>query len=291
MTRGGGNGIGRQTRIRGPEAMALELTFAKGAMLVVGTGSVGSGVAKLAGRAGVPLIVTYTQNAARADALVRAITVAGGRAQSARVNLADMQSLQGAIALAEAFGGGLAHVVSAGGPMVPFGRLADLTPGVLRDFVTGDALGVVNLAVAAIPALRRNGGGSFTVCTTVASRRIVKFDGASPVSKGAVEALIRQLASEEAPNKIRCNAVAVSWVSELSAAEQRVDLSGLPEPDLSYVNVILDQMEHETPLGRPALSEECAWLFAFLASEQARYITGVSIPFDGGFSLGPTPSL
>ena len=114
---------------------------------------------------------------------------------------------------------------------------------------------------------------------------MVDYDGVSPFSKGTVEALVRQIAAEEADAGIRCNAVPVSWVFDATAEEQIAQMEGLPEPGRSHVIALIRQLDAQTRLRRPATMLEAGNLFAFLASDQASYITGQSIRLDGGFSL------
>jgi len=141
------------------------------------------------------------------------------------------------------------------------------------------------LATRAVPKLRANGGGSITLCTTIANRRVVDLDGLSPFSKNAVEAMVRQIAAEEAGSRIRCNSVAVSWVTPLSKDQQIAEMAPLPQPDRDLIVGVIEHMAAGTRMDRPQLPIECGYLFAFLASEQAQCITGQSVAFDGGFSL------
>jgi NAD(P)-dependent dehydrogenase (short-subunit alcohol dehydrogenase family) len=217
--------------------------------------------------------------------LVKAVEAEGGRVKARQMDLTDPSSIKAALEDALSFGGGVRHIVSSGGPMMPFGPMATLDAGAIGAFFEADAMGALRLAQGAIPYLRES-GGSISFCTTIANFRIVDLDGASPFSKGAVEALMRQIAYEEAKNGVRSNSVAVSWVSDLSREQQMADLSVAPEPTLTYLYSLVDQMYAGTPLERPARSDEAGYLFAFLASQQAAYLTGQTFRFDGGFALG-----
>lgn len=265
--------------------MSLALTFDPGAVLVSGCGRVGAGVVRVLAQAGVPVLFTYNRDAARAAELAAFVEAAGGRVKARQMDLTDTGSIKAALEDAADFGGGVRHIVSSGGPMMPFGPMADLDAKHVAAFFDADAMGSLRLAQAAIPHLR-DSGGSIAFCTTIANFRIVNYDGASPFSKGAVEALMRQIAYEEAKYKIRSNSVAVSWVSDLSREEQFKDVSAAPEPQLTYINALINQMYDGTPLERPAMSDEAGYLFAFLASQQAAYLTGQTFRFDGGFALG-----
>jgi NAD(P)-dependent dehydrogenase (short-subunit alcohol dehydrogenase family) len=107
----------------------------------------------------------------------------------------------------------------------------------------------------------------------------------SPFSKGAVNALVRQVAAEEAPHGIRCNAVSISWTSPLSIEEQLAEIRRIPGQEGEYVEALMQQLMRSVRLGRPSRPDEAGDLFAFLASDQAAYITGQIIDLDGGLSL------
>lgn len=267
--------------------MALCLTYPKGSALVAGgTGHVGEGTMRCLVEAGVPVVFTYNRGADRARALEAELRGVGHDVHAVQMALTDGASIDAAIAKAEAVGGGRMHtVISAGGPLMPFSRIADADEPALEQFIAEDSMGAFRLMARAVKAMRKTGGGSLTACTTIANFRVVDFDGVSPFSKGSVEALVRQIAAEEAEAGIRCNAVPVSWVFDATAEEQIAQMQDLPEPGRSHVIALIRQLDAQTRLRRPADIIEAGNLFAFLASDQASYVTGQSVRLDGGFSL------
>jgi NAD(P)-dependent dehydrogenase (short-subunit alcohol dehydrogenase family) len=266
--------------------MPLQLTFPQGATLVSGgTGRVGEGIVRCLAEAGVPLVFTYRSTGDKAARLVDELGGSSAAIRACPMDNADTASIDRAIALAEETAGPLRTVMWSGGPVFAFDKLADIPPDVAGQFLQDDAMGAYRLASRAVPRLRANGGGSITLCTTIANRRVVDLDGLSPFSKNAVEAMVRQIAAEEADSRIRCNAVAVSWVTPLGKDQQIAEMAPLPPADRDRVVGVIENMAAGTRMDRPQLPIECGYLFAFLASEQAKCITGQSIAFDGGFSL------
>jgi len=266
--------------------MPLQLTFPEGAALVSGgTGRVGEGIVRCLAQANIPLVFTYRGRADKAARLEDELRTAGANIRACQMDNGDTASIDRAIALAEELAGPLRTVIWSGGPVFAFDRLADIPPETAAQFLQDDAMGAYRLVSRAVPKLRANGGGSITLCTTIANRRVVDLDGLSPFSKNAVEAMVRQVAAEEAGSRIRCNSVAVSWVTPLSKDQQIAEMAPLPQPDRDRIVGVIGQMAAGTRMGRTQLPIECGWLFAFLASEQAACITGQSIAFDGGFSL------
>lgn len=267
--------------------MPLFLTYPEGAALIAGgTGHVGEGSMRRLVEAGVPVVFTYNRGADRARALEAELRAAGHNVHAVQMALTDGASIDAAIARTEELGNGRMHtVISAGGPLMPFARIADVAEPALEQFIDEDSLGAFRLLSRAVRAMRQTGGGSLTACTTIANFRVVDFDGVSPFSKGSVEALVRQIAAEEADAGIRCNAVPVSWVFDATAEEQIAQMQDLPEPGRSHVIALIRQLAAQTRLRRPADILEAGNLFAFLASDQASYVTGQSVRLDGGFSL------
>lgn len=69
--------------------------------------------------------------------------------------------------------------------------------------------------------MRQSGGWSIVAVSSVAVKRVIEFDGISPFSKGSLDALVRQLAYEDAENGIRVNAIAIGWIDRMTVEETR----------------------------------------------------------------------
>lgn len=146
------------------------------------------------------------------------------------------------------------------------------------DLVMGVNLsGAFNFLQAAAPQIPA--GGSYIAISSI--------DSASPVpglahycaGKAGVEALVRSAALELGPRGIRCNAVLPGLVR-----------TPLMAPVLDQPGVA-DKFVAQTPLRGIAEGADVADVVAFLASPGARWITGASIPVDGGMSLTEHPRL
>jgi len=132
------------------------------------------------------------------------------------------------------------------------------------DLVIGVHLrGMFLCSAAAIPEMRRVGGGA--IVSTSSAAGIVGIPGRAPYSaaKAAILGLTRSLAVEVAPHNIRVNAVAPGF-TRTPLVQQALDDGSLTE-DWMLLEVPLDRLADAAEIARPAV---------FLASEEASYITG-----------------
>lgn len=128
----------------------------------------------------------------------------------------------------------------------------------------------------AIPALRRAGGGVIVNVASIAGKRPRPGMVVYNASKGAVITLTRGLAAELAP-EIRVNAVnPVASETGFIKNALGVDVLGDEARKMLISNI---------PMGRTAAPEDIASGIVFLASEQAKFLTGVCLDVDGGRSI------
>jgi NAD(P)-dependent dehydrogenase (short-subunit alcohol dehydrogenase family) len=132
-------------------------------------------------------------------------------------------------------------------------------------------------ARAALPALRKNGGAIVNLASVAGLQGSVE-GAVYSASKGGVVNLTRALAMELAPD-IRVNCVCPGWVDTDMLRRDYVDLAD--DPAAAEREAV-----EESPLKRVATPEEIATAIAYLASHDARFITGIALPIDGGISAG-----
>ena len=139
------------------------------------------------------------------------------------------------------------------------------------DVSSVNLFGAVNLTKIVIPYLLKNGHGSVVNVSSIISQRALPDLSAYAISKAGLDAFTRSMAVELADRKITVNSVLPGFSTTPFTEELR------KKQDL--VEMTLDRI----PMGRWGDEDEIVGVCRFLLSSEARYITGASIPVDGGW--------
>ena len=240
-----------------------------------GNRGIGRAIALGLARAGAAVAV-LARDQARNDAVVAEIEALGGRALAVTLDVTDRGALAPAVEAVERGLGPIDILVNNAG-------VADISGGILAQSEEGwdrtmrthlDATFLLSKAVAASMATRKRGK-----IINLASMYSTFGAGALPAygaAKGAIASLTRAMAVELAPHNIQVNAIAPGWIATEMTALARDD------PAWAGFNAMLMA---RTPAGRWGEAKECAGAAVFLASGAADFITGVSLPVDGGYSV------
>ncbi|NMO88265.1 SDR family NAD(P)-dependent oxidoreductase [Actinomycetospora sp. TBRC 11914] len=235
------------------------------------------------GRAGAELfaaegaaVVVVDRDAAGAQATTAAVEAAGGRAVTVVADIAEADGNEAAVAAATAQFGGLDVFWANAGVAAPFRPVSDIEPGEFDRLMAVNARGPWLGARAALPALRRRGGGAVVITASLSGLKGRADASAYQASKGATVMLTRSLAREFGPLGIRVNSVCP--VASVTAMWPTL-MAGYADPDDAAVD-----FARAVPLGRLATPEDVARAALFLASDDAAFVTGVNLPVDGGAS-------
>jgi NAD(P)-dependent dehydrogenase (short-subunit alcohol dehydrogenase family) len=137
--------------------------------------------------------------------------------------------------------------------------------------------GAIRVSRAAIPHMRKAGGGRIINITTVGGKQPGARSGPTSISRAAGIALTKALSKEFAPDNILVNTVCVGI---LKAAQHEAAARARG----GSVEDFYDGVAKQTPLGRVGETDEAAKVIVFLASDAASYVTGASVNVDGGTS-------
>lgn len=157
------------------------------ALIFGGSGGLGIAIAQAIAARGCPVVLSYQNGRATAEAAAEAIRRVGGQAVARQAMIEDMDSVQAFVTAAVA-DGPIHTVVSASGPHIHLEPLSKSRIDRLRDYVQADIIGFATIAQAVIPHLRRN-RGSITALITCAAERWLPHDILSVVPKAGVGGL------------------------------------------------------------------------------------------------------
>ena len=249
----------------------------KTALVTGASRGIGRATAAALARAGAQVLVHYGRSTQEAEALVAEIRRKGGRADAISADLGTPDGVSSLARQVRSIVGDRLDVLVLNAGISKAARLADYT---VEDF---DSLFVTNvrgpffLLQQLLPVLGE--GSSVVAVSSLGARTVVgksSLDNPSILAyastKGALETLVRNWANILGPRGIRVNAVA----------------PGVIDTDMS--NFTKTEAGREVALGMQALKrlgkpEDVADVVAFMASDAARWITGASIPVDGGSKL------
>ena len=152
-------------------------------------------------------------------------------------------------------------------------RVEDTTIEAWDRVMDVNAKGVFLGTRAAIPALRRAGGGS--IVNIASQLGLVGMDDSSPqytASKGAVRLLTKTTALQYAREGIRCNSVHPGPILTPMTEQRRAD------------PVVYQRMLSRIPMGRYGTADEVALAVLYLASDESAFVTGSELVIDGGWT-------
>jgi meso-butanediol dehydrogenase / (S,S)-butanediol dehydrogenase / diacetyl reductase len=241
--------------------------FSGKVVLVTGAASgIGEEAARRFGREGATLVLA-DQNG---DGLTKAAAMEAADVLTQVADLSDAEACRGVIEAAVARFGRLDVLVNNAGK----DHLGRVDEGDIADFSTvieTDLYGVYYMTRFALPHLRKVGGCIVNV-SSVSGLGGDWNHSFYCAAKGAVTNFTRAVALDEAKNGVRVNAVNPSLVyTPFTAGMQE-------QPEL------VAKFEERIPMGRGGRPEDISGVIAFLASEDAHFVTGVNLPVDGGLS-------
>ncbi|MFL5011183.1 glucose 1-dehydrogenase [Rhizobium sp.] len=230
---------------------------------------IGAAIAKAFAAEGAQVVVNYASSKAGADAVVQAIDAAGGKAIAVQGDVSKAEQAQGVVDAAIKEFGKLDVLVNNSG-VYEFAPIGEVTEEHYRRMFDVNVLGVLLTTQAAAKHLGE--GGSVINISSVVTSLGLPASAVYTGTKGAVEGINSVLAKELGPRKIRVNAILPGMVETEGAHS-----AGVIGSDLQQTMVA------QTPLGRIGQPDDIADIAVFLASDDARWLTGERLVASGGF--------
>jgi 3-oxoacyl-[acyl-carrier protein] reductase len=249
----------------------------KTALVTGASRGIGRATAAALADAGAHVLVHYGHSVQEAESLVAAIQAKGGRANAVS---ADLSTPDGAAFLAKqvrSIVGDRLDVVVLNAGISKSARIADYTVEDFDNLFATNVRGPFFLVQQLLPVLGE--GSSIVVISSATARTVPGKPGlenpsviAYASTKGALETLVKHWAAILGPRGVRVNAIAPGVID--------TDMSNFTKAEAGRAVAL--EMQALQRIGKP---EDIADVVAFLASDGARWITGASIPVDGGSKL------
>ena len=239
----------------------------KTALVTGGARGIGAAIVKRLARDGAAVAFTYVSAPDKAADLAATINAAGGKALAIRADSADAEQLKAAVAQTVAQFGALDILVTNAGIL----HLAGIEDYALEDFDRMVDVNVRGTFVAIQAAARhmKQGGRIVTIGSIAGIRVAFPTSSVYAMTKAAIAALVRGAAIDLAPRGITVNNV--------QPGPTETDMNPADGPHAQALHGMIPARR----FGRP---EEIAGMVAYLAGDEAAFITGASFTVDGGYT-------
>ena len=255
------------------ETLAYTTVFSlvgKLALITGGGSGIGFDIARCIVQAGGSVIITGR----REEPLREATKILGERAHYRVNDVTARETLDALVETIETELGPIEILINNAGINMKKPAL-DVTDADFDRIVYTNLNSVFSLTRACAGRMMARKSGSIIMISSMAAYYGIDRVVAYAASKSAVEGMVKVLASEFSGNGVRVNAIAPGFIE---TAMSKTAMGGDPDR--------FARAMRRTPMGKFGQPEDIGWAAVFLASEAARYITGVSLPVDGGNSIG-----
>lgn len=256
----------------------------KVALITGASKGIGEGIAKVFAQEGANLVLCARSKST--ETLAQNLSEQYGiQAIFAPCDVSSMEDCKKAVQKAVDTFGTIDVLVSNAG-VCRLGNFLDTTEEDLNFHLDVNVKGAWNMSKAVLPIMQANKKGSIVIMSSVTGYMVADpGEAAYAMSKAALIGLTRALAREFAQDGIRVNAICPGYVDTPMA--QSIAVQSCAENP----NSVKAGIASATPMQRLATPEEVGNLAAFLASEEASYITGTQVVIDGGSTLPETISV
>ncbi|MCL6701843.1 3-oxoacyl-ACP reductase family protein [Pseudomonas sp. T1.Ur] len=236
------------------------------ALVTGGSRGIGAAVVRRFAREGAAVAFTYSSSDGQSRALVSSIEDEGGRALAIKADSKVAQDIQRAVETTVAQFGALNILVNNAG-ILGLGSVDEFSVQALDDMYAVNVRAAYIAAQACSKVMSR-GDRIITVGSVAGERSGFAGSSAYSMTKSALIGLVRGLALDFAPRGITVN--------NIQPGPTATDMNPSDAPYLEHVIGLV-------PLGRLGSADEIASMAAYLASDDASFVTGASLTVDGGY--------
>lgn len=245
----------------------------KKALVTGASRGIGRGIALALARSGADVAVNYRKRAEDAESTVREIRAAGRESFAVQADVADFEAVQGMIAEVLDRWGRIDVAVANSGVASRVEPVAAIDPASWKRVLGVNLNGVFHTLRCVAPAMIERRSGVILTVSSIGADTCQPGGAPYHAAKAAVNALTRVLAQEVAPFGVRANVIAPGLIAT-DMGNRLIAFHG-------------DEVLDRIPLGRVGQPEDVGAMAAFLASDEAGWITGKIFRVDGGaFTAG-----
>jgi 2-deoxy-D-gluconate 3-dehydrogenase len=242
------------------------------AIVTGGNGGIGLGMARGLAEAGAAVAIVG-RNAAKSDAAVAELKQRGAKAISVVADVTDKTAVAAMVDRAKSEFGRVDILVNNAGINIrkpPHALASEEWDSVIKTNLTSAFL----CSQAAYPAMKAAGGGKIINIGSMMSIFGASFAPAYAASKGGIVQFTRSCAVAWAADNIQANAILPGWIDTDLTRRARAEIDGLHNKVLA-----------RTPAARWGAIDDFAGIAVFLSSSASDFVTGTTIPVDGGYSV------
>jgi NAD(P)-dependent dehydrogenase (short-subunit alcohol dehydrogenase family) len=256
----------------------MSATDQRVALVTGGSTGIGQAAARALAAEGTRVVVHGLDATEAGETAARIAAETGTGAIGVGGPIQDPRTSDAAVAAAIETFGRLDVLVSSAG-IQRYGDVVSTSEETWNEVIAVNLTGVYHVAHAALPHIRRSPAGAVVLVASVQGSTTQPQVAAYTASKGALHALARSMAVDEAAHGVRVNSVSPGSVdTPMLRASAR--LFGGDSPDDEQR--VIDLWGSSHPLGRVARPAEIGEVIAFLAGERASFVTGTDVRVDGG---------